>query len=146
LKGLADQTGFYDELLQIVIHSFDFGIPNSPTRDLLKDWTHKCSNHFAKSIIETYRQLYRQGNLDFYGWCLPFLCNYLFKGEEDIKKAALSVLEEACFDEISINFLLETKNIQALIRMQCIQLEQQKFLASNETGQASSSGDDKLTL
>lgn len=110
-------------MLQVVIHSFDFGINGSPTRDLLKDWSNKCSNSFAKSIIEAYRQLYRQGNLDFYGWCLPFLCNYLFKGDEDIKKSALSVLEEACFDEVSINFLLETKNIQSLIKMQCVQLQ-----------------------
>lgn len=59
LKGLVDQTGYYDHLLQIVIHSFDFGINGSPTRDLLKDWSNKCSNSFAKSIIEAYRQLYR---------------------------------------------------------------------------------------
>lgn len=129
---MVDPSGYYDDLLQIVINSFDFGINNSPTRDLLKEWSHKCSNSFAKCIIETYRQLYRQGNLDFYGWCLPFLCNYLFKGDEEIKKVALSVLEEACFDEISINFLLETKNIQTLIKMQCIYLEQQKFLAQND--------------
>jgi hypothetical protein len=55
LKGLVDNTGYYDHLLQIVIHSFDFGINSSPTRDLLKEWSYKCSNSFAKSIIETYR-------------------------------------------------------------------------------------------
>lgn len=38
-KGLVDQHGYYDDLLQIVINSFDFGITNSPTRDLLKEWS-----------------------------------------------------------------------------------------------------------
>ena len=130
---MVDRNGYYDHLLQIVIHSFDFGINSSPTRDLLKDWSTKCSPSFAKSIIETYRQLYRQGNLDFYGWCLPFLCNFLFIGDEDIKKASLSVLEETCYDELTINFLLETKNIQSLIKMQIDQLHQEKFLAQNES-------------
>lgn len=59
LRGLVDNTGYYDHLLQIIIHSFDFGVSSSPTRDLLKDWSNKCSNNFAKSIIEAYRQLYR---------------------------------------------------------------------------------------
>jgi hypothetical protein len=94
---------------------------------LLKDWSAKCSPSLAKSIIEAYRQLYRQGNLDFYGWCLPFLCNFLFIGDDNIKKAALSVLEEACFDEVSINFLLEVKNIQSLIKMQCDTLQSEKM-------------------
>mmetsp|Transcript_35775 Transcript_35775/g.54796 ORF Transcript_35775/g.54796 Transcript_35775/m.54796 type:complete len:84 (+) Transcript_35775:2706-2957(+) len=81
---------------------------DSSVRDLLKDWSNKCSTNLSKSIIEAYRQFYRQGNLDFYKWCLPNLCNFLFIGDEDIKRAALSVLEEAFFDEKSINFLVET--------------------------------------
>ena len=119
IKSLVDRYGYYDHLLQILIHSFDFGITSSPTRELLKVWSTKCSASFSKSIIEAYRQLFRQGNLDFYTWCLPFLCNFLFIGDQEIKKAALSVLEEACFDQVSINFLLDTKNIQGLINMQC---------------------------
>ena len=111
LKGLIDRYGYNDHLLQIIIQSFDFGMNNSPPKVLLQEWSTKCSPHLAKSIIEAYRQLYRQGNLDFYGWCLPYLCSFLFVPDEDIKKSALSVLEEACFDEVSINFLLETKNI-----------------------------------
>ena len=39
------------------------------------------------------------------------LCNFLIHGDEEIKRSALSVLEEACFDEVSINFLLEAKHI-----------------------------------
>jgi hypothetical protein len=46
------------------------------------------------------------------------LCNFLFIYDEDIKKSALSVLEEACYDEVSIDFLLEAKNFQSLIKMQ----------------------------
>ena len=59
LRGLVDRYGYYDHLLQIIIHSFDFGINSSPARDLLKDWSAKCSPSLAKSIIEAYRQLYR---------------------------------------------------------------------------------------
>ena len=115
LKGLADTHGYYDHLLSIIIYSFDFGVNNSTPRDLLKDWGNKCSPSLSKSIIESYRQLYRQGNIDFFSWCLPFLCNMLFIKNEDIRKAALSVLEEACFDDLSITFLIDTRNIQKLI-------------------------------
>ena len=38
LRGLADETGYYDHLLQIVLHSFDFGVIGSPARDLLQHW------------------------------------------------------------------------------------------------------------
>lgn len=83
------------------MNSFDFVIAttNSSTKDLLRDWSNKCSPSLTKSIIETYRQLYRQGNDEFYQLYLPFLCRFLFIRDEDINKAALSVLEEACYDE-----------------------------------------------
>lgn len=116
--GLADRNGFYDHLLQIVLYSFDFSINLSPAREILKEWCGKCSPNFSKSIMEAFRQQHRQGNLDFYSWCLPLLCNFLLKEDEDIQRCALSVLEEACFDEVSINFLLEDKNIHRIINKQ----------------------------
>jgi len=128
LRGLVDKDGYYDHLLQIVIHSFDFGINGSPARDLLREWSKDCSTNFAKSIIEAFRQLYRQGNLDFYSWCLPMLCTFLIHGDEEIKRSALSVLEEACFDEVSINFLLEAKHIQNLIKNQSEWIQRERFL------------------
>lgn len=58
------------------------------------------------------------------------LCNFLIHGDEEIKRSALSVLEEACFDEVSINFLLEAKHIQNLIKSQSEWIQRERFLAS----------------
>ncbi len=60
-------------------------------------------------------------------WCLEPLCSFLFIGDEETKKAALSVLEETCYDEISYNFLIGNPNIQNLIKMQCDLLQQEKI-------------------
>jgi hypothetical protein len=50
---------------------------------------------------------------------MPQLCNLLFHREFEINMAALSVLEEACFDGVSFDFLLEEAPIQHLIRIHC---------------------------
>jgi len=57
------------------------------------------------------------------------LCKHLFSKDEDIQRSALSVLQEISFDDVSINFLLENKNIKLLIKEQCSVLKRQRMLA-----------------
>jgi hypothetical protein len=73
---------------------------------LLEAWIIKCSPNLAKSIIELFRMLLRSGLNDFYKWCLPFLNQLLISNHEEIASSAFDVLEEACFDERSLNYLL----------------------------------------
>jgi hypothetical protein len=118
LKGLADESGHYDHLLQIALHNLDF-INCTPARELLLAWTKKCSPNFTRCIIETYRQIYRLGHLDFYRYYMSELCKYLLKDDEVIKMAALSVLEEACFNELTITLLIDYAPIKSQIQRQC---------------------------
>lgn len=55
LRGLADESGHYDHLLQIVLHSLDFINIGTPARDLLQAWMKKCSPNFTRCVIETFR-------------------------------------------------------------------------------------------
>ncbi len=77
---------------------------------MLEVWINKCSPNLAKSIIELFRMLFRSGLNDFYYWCLPFLnqlvCVGGFGNMEEIAAAAFDVLEEVCFDQNSLNQLL----------------------------------------
>jgi hypothetical protein len=47
--------------------------------------------------------------------------------DENIQKCALSVLEEACFDEVSINHLLEDQNIRKIIEYQSQHINEQNI-------------------
>jgi hypothetical protein len=51
--------------------------------------------------------------------------------DDDIQRCALSVLEEACFDEVSINFLLEDKNIHKIIKSQYQHINKDKIQNGN---------------
>lgn len=74
---------------------------------MLEVWISKCSPNLAKSIIELFRMLFRSGLNDFYYWCLPFLNQLVGYGNyEEIAAAAFDVLEEVCFDQNSLNQLL----------------------------------------
>lgn len=128
LRGLADESGHYDHLLQIVLNNLDFINIGTPARELLQSWMKKCSPSFTRCIIETFRQIYRLGHLDFYRWCLPFLCNYLMKEDETIRFAALSVLEEACYNELTISLLIDYAPIKMLLQRQCNFLREESFL------------------
>jgi len=66
-----------------------------------------CSPNLAKSIIELFRMLFRSGLNDFYHWCLPILNKLVVSNNEEIANAAFDVLEEVCFEEKSLNQLLQ---------------------------------------
>jgi len=105
LEMLVDHNGYNDHVCQIVLQCFDFGF-ESPCRPMLKIWALRSSPNLAKSIIEYCRMLHRQGLNDFYDWCLPFLYQHLALENQEISAAAFDVLEESCFDEHSLNYLL----------------------------------------
>jgi len=85
---------------------FDYAFHDAPRR-LLEAWVQKCSTNLAKSIIELFRMLFRSGLNDFYSWCLPFLNQLVHISDDEISAAAQDVLEEVCFDENSINNLIQ---------------------------------------
>ena len=106
LEQLIDRDGYYDHFTQIVLNSFSFEI-DSPSRRMMKKWVNVSSQMFTKSLFEYVRLLHRSGLHDFYKWCLPFLTNHTSIQDRQISASAFDVIEESCYDELSLNYLLE---------------------------------------
>lgn len=107
LTYLIEANGYYDHVNQIILNSFEFSF-DSPSRRMLRHWsTSNCSPLLTKSILEYCRLLHRSGLYDFYQWCLPFLMMQAAHKDRQVSATAFDVLEEACFDEDSLNQLLQ---------------------------------------
>ena len=105
LEQLIDRDGYYDHFTQIILNSFSFEIA-SPSRTMMKEWISRSSQMFTKSMFEYVRLLHRSGLHDFYKWCLPFLTNHTVIQDRQISSTAFDIIEESCYDELSLNFLL----------------------------------------